>query len=190
MRMPRLLVTPALLATVAAAPATRPTRPFNSDEYGFRLKVPADWIVPEHPDDGQVFTVWMPLPKPATDGPATRPAGPFRVGGVGVRIEQGPPGQPDRQVLRDLTDAMAADLFADDKLAAKHVAMRPATVGDLPARQVRFAVDQAGRPVVVLYVVAVRKGVEYVFNAAAPADQFDALLPDVLAMLASFDVRE
>jgi hypothetical protein len=179
-----------LLATTAATPATRPTTPFTSDEYGFRLEVPADWIVPEHPDDGQVFTVWMPLRSPAAGGPATRAAGPFRVGGVGLRIEQGPPGQPDRQVVRDLTDSMAADLFADEKLAAKHVALRPATVGDLPARQVRFVVDQAGRPVAVLYVVAVRKGVEYVFNTAAPADQFDALLPDLLAMLASFDVRE
>jgi len=191
MRTPRCSVALVLLA-MSAGPATRPTKPFVSDDYGFRLSVPADWIVPGRPDDGQVFTAWMPLRAAARGGPATRPgAGPFRVGGVGLRVERGPRGQPDKQVLRDLTDSMAASLFADEKLAAKHVALRPATVGDLPAaRQVRFTVDQDGRSVAVMYVVAVRNGVEYVFNIAAPADQLDGLLPDVTAMLASFDVRE
>jgi hypothetical protein len=178
-----------LAAGPTTRPATAPTATFDNDECGFKLKYPAGWIVPEHPDDGQVFTVWMPL-RPGT---ATRPtgalAGHLSVGGVGLRVEQATRGVPDRQAVRELTDLIAANLFADEKLGAKHVALRPATVGDLPARQVRFIVQQPAGPVTVAYVIAVRNGTEYVFNAAAPSDQFDALWPSVEAMLASFDLR-
>ena len=169
----------------AAAPATRPTKVFNSDEYGFKLKVPADWIVPERPDEGQVFTVWMPLHRPTTE-----PADKLQVGGVGLRVEQGPPGLPDKQVLRDLTGTMADQLFHEADKGIHHVTLRPADLGGIPARQVGFVVDHPGGPVAVLYVVGVHKGTEYVFNTAAPADQMDRLLPDVRAMLGSFDLRD
>ena len=179
----------ALAAAPATGPATRPTVVFNSDEYGFKLHVPAGWIVPARPDAGQVFTVWMPL----AAGAATRPTGAVgsvRVGGAGLRVEQGRAGVADGQLLRDLTGLMAANLFADEKLGAKHVALRPARVAGFPARQVRFVVDQGQGPVTVAYVVAVHKGVEYVFNAAAPSEQFDRLWPDLAAMFDSFDLRE
>ena len=172
----------------ATKPATRPTAAFVSD-YGFRLKYPADWIVPAHPDEGQMFTVYLPLDRPATRPVAGKLKG-VQVGGLGLRIEQGPSGVPDKNIVRDLSGTMAANLFADLDLAAKHVAVRPATVGDLPARQVRFEVAPNGGPAVtVVYVIAVRKGTEYVFNAAVPSAKFDALWPDMAAVLASFDVR-
>ena len=179
-----------LILAVAAAPTTRPTTTFDSREYGFKLKVPAGWIVPDRPDEGQVFTAWLPLRAGPATGPATRPTGVLRVGGAGLRVEQGRAGVPDGQLVRDLTGLMAANLFADDRLGAKHVALRAAKVADLPARQVRFVVDQGHGPVTVVYVVAAHNGVEYVFNAAAPSDQFDALWPDLAALFASFDLRE
>ncbi len=178
------------LLVLGAAPATtRPTKVFNSAEHGFKLQVPADWIVPERPDEGQVFTVWMPLHRPTT-GPTTSPVDRLQVGGVGLRIEQGPPGMSDGQIVHDLSGTMADQLFHEADKGIRHVTIRPAVVGTMPARQIGFVVDHPGGPVAVLYIVGVHKGTEYVFNTAAPADQFDELLPDVKAMLASFDLRD
>jgi hypothetical protein len=188
MRTGRRFLVP-LLALSAASPATRPTKTFNSDECGFQLKVPLEWIVPDRPDEGQVFTVWMPLHR-STSRPSAGPVDKLQVGGVGLRVEQGPPGMSDFQILRDLSGTMADQLFHEADKGIHHVTVRPAVIGTIPARQVGFVVDHPGGPVAVLYVVGVHKGTEYVFNTAAPADQFDALLPDVKAMLASFDLRE
>lgn len=186
-----LLALTALATTAVAAtsrPATtRPTKVFASDEYGFKLKVPADWILPERPDEGQVFTVWMPLHQPTT-GPATDQK--LQVGGVGLRVEQGPAGVPDRAIVRDLTGTIADHLFNQADKGIRHVTIKPAKVGFLPAREVAFTVDHPGGPLSVLYVVAVRKGTEYVFNTAAPSEQMDKLLPEIRAMLASFDLKE
>ena len=194
---PALILAVALLVAAAptTGPAKRPTTTFAGDDGGFSLKVPVDWIVPPRPDEGQRFTVWLPL-----SGAATRPADAIRgvkgvkVGGMGLRVggaEGDADGKTDRQILRDLTGLMAANLFADLDLGAKHVAIKPAAVGELPSRQVRFVVRPGGgAEVTVVYVVAVRKGTEYVFNAAIPTDRFDALWPDVERVLASFQVRE
>ena len=199
----------AVVLAAAAGPATRPTygpavtavagptTTFTGDS-GFTLKYPADWIAPPHPDEGQAFTVWMPLSPAAA---ATRPAGAvnvgkvdqlkgLKVGGLGLRVEQ-VDGASDQQVVHDLSGSMAANLFADLDLAATHVAIKPAVVGDLPARAVRFVIHPGGGPAVtVAYVVACHKGTEYVFNVAAPTAAFDRLWPQVEAVLKSFEVKE
>ncbi len=171
-----------LLLLAAAGPATRPTRAFNSDEYGFGLRVPADWVVPDHPDAGQAFTAHSP-PLPATR-PADRPAA---VAVVNLRIGGGPDGLADGQVLREASDLLAATVFEH---GGQHVTIRPGPLGTIPGRQVRYTVDRPDGRADVLTAIAVRHRVTYVLTVAAPAGRLEPVMGDVNAILASFDPRE
>ena len=182
---PRRFAAMTLLAALAAAPATRPTQTFTSDEYAFQLKVPADWVVPEHPDPGQAFTARTP------PLPSTRPAPPGRpvltLAAVGLKVDAGPEGASDPQILRDDAGALAGLVFEH---GGEHVTIRPGTMGGMPARRVRYTVDRPDGRAEVLTVMTVHKRLAYVLTVAAPAGQLNGLMPDVEAMLASFDLRD
>ena len=162
------------------APATSPdTKEFTSPELRFRLRYPADWIAPEHPVNDQVFSVRTPALS-ATD---------HRFGVVGLRLDNGPEGQPDRATLLEISGSIAGYVF---KNGGKKVTIKDDKIGvaNLPARRIRFLTDQPDGQVVTMYVVAVHKRTEYVFNIAAPAEMFDRILPDVNELLKSFDLIE
>ncbi len=188
---------PVLLVLLAAAPATRPRlQTFNNDEMGFSLKLPADWVVPDHPDPGQQFTARTPpLPTTApTPGPATtRPARVVAAGSspaianVSLKIGLGPDGASDPQILRDASALLAATVFEH---GGEHVTLRPGALGRFPARRVRYTVARPDGRAELLTVLAVHHHVTYALTVAAPAGRLNELLPDVDAMLASFDLRE
>ena len=171
-----------VLALLAAAPATRPTQSFDSSEYGFRLRVPVAWVVPERPDEGQAFTAHT--PPLATTRPADRAGA---VGVVSLKVGDGPEGATDPQILREGSDLLAATVFEHGGL---HVTIRPGSLGTVAARRVRYTVDRPDGRVDVLTVIAVRKRVTYALTVAAPAGRLNELMPDVEPMLASFDLRE
>jgi hypothetical protein len=152
-------------------------REFASDEFHFRLKYPADWLVPQKPIGGAVFSARTPAlgPKDA------------RFGVVGLRIDQGPQNRSDHDTLMELSAAMAGYVFNH---GGKKVTIRPDQLGGLPARRVRFISDEPSGPIATMYVVAVKHRIEYVFSIAAPAEKFDELLPEVEAMLKSFEVLD
>ena len=173
----------ALLAVLAAAnPATRPTQRFVSDEYGFELRLPADWVVPNQPDGGQALTAHGP------PLPATRPAD--RAGAVavaGLKVGYGPPGMSDGQILREASDLLAGQVFQH---GGRHVTLRPGSLGAVAARRVGYTVDRPDGAVDVLTVIAVRHRTTYVFTVAAPAGRLAGLMPAVNATVGSFDLRE
>src|SRR5439155_14474847 len=138
---------------------------------------PAGWVLPEHPVKGEVFSVRTPVIS-ASDQ---------RIGVVGLRIDNGPEGRSDAATMMELSSSIAGYVF---KNGAQHVVVKPDALsnGTLPARRIRFLTDQPSGKVATMYVVAVHKRVEYVFNIAAPAEQFDAMLPQVEALLKSFEV--
>ncbi len=171
-----------LMGCVAAGPATRPAVPFDSPEYGFKLSVPAGWVVPDHPDEGQAFTAHT--PPLATTRPADRAGA---VGVVSLKIGTGAEGATDRQVLLDASDLLAATVFEH---GGQHVTLRPGSLGPVPARRVRYTVDRPDGRVDVLTVVAVHRRVTYALTAAAPAGRLAELLPEVDAIVASFDLRD
>src|SRR5947208_2974758 len=147
-----------------AAPATSQvaTTEFVSPEFRFRLRHPAAWIRPEHPVNDQVFSVRTPDIGP-TDA---------RFGVVGLKIDNGPEGQSDAATLVELSDSIAGYVF---KNGGQHVTVKGDKIGvaNLPARRIRFVSDQPSGKIATMYVVAVRKRTEYVFNVAAPVELFD-----------------
>jgi hypothetical protein len=168
----------------STAPSTEPTsapatKEFNSGEFRFRLKYPADWVLPEHPVNGEVFSLRTPVIS-ASDK---------RFGVVGLRIDNGPEGATDVATMMELSSSIAGYVF---KNGAQHVIIKPDALsgGSLPARRIRFVTDQPTGKVATMYVVAVHKRVEYVFNIAAPAEQFEQMLPQVEALLKSFEVLD
>ncbi len=60
----------------------------------------------------------------------------------------------------------------------------------MPARRVRYTADRPDGRVELLTVIAVHKRVTYALTVAAPAGRLDELMPDVEAVVASFDLRE
>lgn len=166
-----------------ATPPTTTTAPalleFVSAEYRFRLNHPAEWLVPEHPVSGEVFSLRTPAISPSD----------ARFGVVGLRIDNGPDGQSDVATLIDLGGTIAGYVF---KNGGQKVIVKPDQLGAaaLAARRIRFVTDQPSGKIATMYVVAVRKRIEYVFTVAAPVELFDQLLPRVDALLKSFELIE
>ena len=165
--------------TTAPATSQVATTEFVSPEFRFRLRHPAAWIRPEHPVNDQVFSVRTPDIS-QTDK---------RFGVVGLKIDNGPEGQSDAATLLELSDSIASYVF---KMGGQHVVMKPDKVGvaNLPARRIRFVSDQPSGKIATMYIIAVRKRTEYVFNVAAPAEMFEAMLPGVNEVLMSFELNE
>jgi hypothetical protein len=176
--LPRL--TPLLLlmilglgAATTTAPTTEPAlREFSSRQYRVRWKYPADWIVANPPMQGKVFSAHV----PGGDN-----------GFVNLRIARGSQGSSDAAILVDVADGLASFVF---KNGGEHVKIKPEQIGDLPARRITFEKQGESQRVKAAYVVAVKDGVEYVFNFAAPAVVFDSLEPAVNEMLKSFEVLD
>jgi hypothetical protein len=173
-----------ILHSANAADTTAPTTQaataeFVSPEFRFRLRHPADWIRPQHPVNDQVFSVRTPDMSP-TDA---------RFGVVGLKIDNGPEGQSDTATLLELSDSIAGYVF---KNGGQHVTVKPDRIGvaNLSARRIRFVSDQPSGKIATMYVVAVRKRTEYVFNVAAPVELFDEMLPGVNEVLKSFELLD
>jgi hypothetical protein len=168
-----------LAASDTTAPSTQPaaTVEFVSPEFRFRLRHPAEWVRPKHPVNDQVFSVRTP----------DTGAADARFGVVGLKIDNGPEGQSDSATLLELSDSIAGYVF---KNGGQHVTVKPDKIGvaNLSARRIRFVSDQPSGKIATMYVVAVRKRTEYVFNIAAPVDLFDTMLPDVNEVLKSFEL--
>ena len=186
--VPLALIALTSIARAAEGPTTAPasepsTAPavseFASAEFRFRLKYPAGWVLPEHPVNGEVFSLRTPVVS-ASDK---------RFGVVGLRIDNGPEGRTDVATMMELSSSIAGYVF---KNGAQHVIVKPDALSDgtLPGRRIRFWTVQPEGKVATMYVVAVHKRVEYVFNIAAPAEQFEAMLPQVEALLKSFEVLD
>jgi hypothetical protein len=170
-----LLAEPTTAPTTTTAPAMAE---FVSPEFRFRLKYPSDWIVPEHPVNGEVFSVRTP---PISESDS-------RFGVVGLRIDNGPEGRSDNATMMDLSGSIAGYVF---KSGGQHVTIKPDVVGGtMSARRIRFETEQPSGKIETMYVVTVKKRIAYVFNVAAPAEKFDAMLPQVEAVLKSFEVLD
>ncbi len=194
-RMPLLLMVAASVSVCRAsdttAPATQPAtlpahtpasqsvamREIVNREQRFRLKCPADWIEPEHPANGQVFSVQKPGGSPQDT----------QFGVVGLRIDNGPEGMSDKAILMDLSGSIAGAVF---KSGGKKITVKPDTLGVIAARRIRFLNEQPAATTEVMYVIAVKKRIEYVFNVAAPQQQFEEMLPAVEELLKSFEVLD
>ncbi|HSV16597.1 MAG TPA: hypothetical protein VLI90_20200 [Tepidisphaeraceae bacterium] len=165
--------------TVAPSTTQSATTEFVSPEFRFRLRHPAQWTRPEHPVNDQVFSVRTPDVAP----------GDHRFGVVGLKIDNGPEGQSDAATLLELSDSIAAYVF---KGGAQHVTVKPDKIGvaNILARRVRFVTEQPSGKIATMYVIAVRKRTEYVFNIAAPVELFDTMLPGVDELLKSFELIE
>jgi hypothetical protein len=165
--------------TTAPATTQTATAEFVSPEFRFRLRYPAEWTRPEHPVNDQVFSVRTPDIRPAD----------HRFGVVGLKIDNGPEGQSDAATLMELSGSIAGYVF---KMGGQHVTIKPDKIGvaNLPARRIRFVSDQPSGKIATMYVIAVRKRTEYVFNIAAPVEMFDEMLPRVNELLKSFELIE
>ena len=165
-----------LLFLLAAAPASQPssapaTKDFSSDEYRFRLQYPAGWIVPPEPVHDQVFSVRTPADA----------SGKF--GEVGLRIDSGPIEMTDKAALVELSGTVVGIVQHNGGHAVR---ITRGQLGGYPSRIVRFQTGETEA----MYVMTVHQHVQYVFNVAAPAKQFDALLPAVEMLLKSFELIE
>jgi hypothetical protein len=152
---------------------------YTSDR--FRLDYPADWTLLEKPVNHQVLSMQTQPVNRADQN----------LGVMGLRIDSGPDGATDEQILKVLSGGMVDYVFNH---GAKNVTVKSDTLGDIPARRIRFDTDKttdAGkRPATttVIYIVAVHNRTEYVFTAAAPADQIAKMFPGVDAVVKSFRV--
>ena len=183
-----------LLLPIAAGPATRPsTEPdhpaavsvvpiikladFTSNEFRFRLRYPADWIVLEHPVNNQVFSLQT-EPVNAADA---------NLGVAGLRIDTGPEGTSDVQSLKNVSDAIVDYLFNH---GGKKISIKTSALGTLDARQVTVTNEHSTGDTQAMYVIAVHQRIEYVFTIAGPADEFVKMQPKVDLLLKSFELME
>jgi hypothetical protein len=172
----KVLLAIVLLLSAGAAPTTEPAlAQFTSREFRVRITYPAEWIVAEHPSDGDVFSARIPAAQ--TDG----------FGIVTLRIDRSQQGSSDAAMLVDLADSLASYVF---KAGAEHVKINPDSLGDIPARRITSEKHGNSDPIKAVYIVAVKDRVEYVFNFTGPAANFDSLLPAVNDMLKRFEVLE
>jgi hypothetical protein len=159
------------LSRALAAPSTRSaTTEFTSSEHRLRFKYPVEWIVPERPLQGAIFSAQIP---PAGD--------------ISLRIDRSNQNSPDAAILMDVADALASVAF---KSGGKHVTIKPDQLGDLPARRITVQSGDPPDTVQAVYIVAVKDRVEYVFHFAGPAKLLDSQLPAINEMLKSFELLD
>lgn len=167
----------ALLTLLGATSSTRPTtapsatRLFVSSEHLFQLRYPADWVRPQQPVHGQLFSIRTPV---FADG---------KFGELGLRIDSAPADTPDSVTLFNLSGSIVGVISHG---GGKGLRITKGELAGFPSRIVSFHTDATR----VMYIMMVRKHVEYVFNVAAPTGQFDAILPKVNRLLESFALIE